>query len=177
MTVVFWAGVLWLGTAIIQGSPNAINFLKKSGKRIFYVTNNSTKTQKELLSKIDSMGFNASEVCFNLFQYWLGKIKSLGLDFILLFDSSLVLVIDHFNGESRCILMFLVPYYTCCVKSYILHDTFSVNVHFTRWQRSLTQKEKRCLGGLNLHNIFCLFVCEEEIICYFGNVFNVMNIY
>ncbi|XP_034253073.1 glycerol-3-phosphate phosphatase isoform X1 [Thrips palmi] len=54
-------GVLWLGTTIIQGSPNAINFLKKSGKRIFYVTNNSTKTQKELLSKIDSMGFNASE--------------------------------------------------------------------------------------------------------------------
>lgn len=75
MIVVFWAGVLWLGTTIIQGSPNAINFLKKAGKRIFYVTNNSTKTQKELLTKIDSMGFNAAEVCLIYYNIGWERLK------------------------------------------------------------------------------------------------------
>lgn len=60
---VFLVGVLWLGNNIIPGSPDVMNTLKKMGKNIFYITNNSTKTREEFVDKFQQLGFNAEKVC------------------------------------------------------------------------------------------------------------------
>ncbi|KAL1462552.1 hypothetical protein WDU94_014380 [Cyamophila willieti] len=52
-------GVLWLENQLITGADQVINFLKSLGKRIFYVTNNSTKTREQLIVKLKKLGFNA----------------------------------------------------------------------------------------------------------------------
>ena len=75
-------GVLWVGSEPIQGSPQMINrsfilwiFLltiyfyphvcdrfRELGKRVFYVTNNSTKHRKEYKTKLDKLGFGGDMV-------------------------------------------------------------------------------------------------------------------
>lgn len=52
-------GVLWIGQDAIPGSPETINALKRLGKKVFYVTNNSTRGREEYLKKCLSLGFNA----------------------------------------------------------------------------------------------------------------------
>ncbi|KAG7491830.1 hypothetical protein MATL_G00008290 [Megalops atlanticus] len=54
-------GVIWRGDQAIPGAPEVINLLKKNGKRVFFVTNNSTKTRKMYADKLASLGFNATE--------------------------------------------------------------------------------------------------------------------
>ncbi|KAG8332216.1 hypothetical protein J6590_026386 [Homalodisca vitripennis] len=54
-------GVLWLESEVIKGSPEVINKFKTSGKKIFYVTNNSTKTRDQFLDKFKKLGFNATK--------------------------------------------------------------------------------------------------------------------
>ncbi|XP_062382767.1 glycerol-3-phosphate phosphatase [Sardina pilchardus] len=54
-------GVIWRGDQAIPGAPDVINLLKKNGKRVFFVTNNSTKTRKMYADKLATLGFNASE--------------------------------------------------------------------------------------------------------------------
>lgn len=54
-------GVIWRGDQAIPGAPEVINALKKHGKRVFFVTNNSTKTRKMYADKLGKLGFNATE--------------------------------------------------------------------------------------------------------------------
>ncbi|XP_041756377.2 glycerol-3-phosphate phosphatase-like [Coregonus clupeaformis] len=54
-------GVIWRGDQVILGTPDVINLLKKNGKKVFFVTNNSTKTRKMYADKLALMGFNATE--------------------------------------------------------------------------------------------------------------------
>merc|ERR1712071_367115 len=54
-------GVLWAGSKLITHSVDTINFLKENGKRVFYVTNNSTKTRSQYLSRLLQIGYNAEE--------------------------------------------------------------------------------------------------------------------
>ncbi|XP_024243754.1 glycerol-3-phosphate phosphatase [Oncorhynchus nerka] len=54
-------GVIWRGDQAIPGAPDVINLLKKNGKKVFFVTNNSTKTRKMYADKMALMGFNATE--------------------------------------------------------------------------------------------------------------------
>ena len=67
MKVNFCLGVLWLGNSVIPGSPDVISHLQKIGKRVFYVTNNSSKTSEEFVSKCSRLGYPASKVSFSLF--------------------------------------------------------------------------------------------------------------
>lgn len=53
-------GVLWIEDTVIPGSLETINTLKEMGKNIYYITNNSTKTQEQYFEKLTKMGFNAS---------------------------------------------------------------------------------------------------------------------
>ncbi|PNF37250.1 hypothetical protein B7P43_G00397 [Cryptotermes secundus] len=53
-------GVLWLGNTVILGSPNVIIQLQEMGKRVFYVTNNSSKTRDEIVSKCSRLGYPAT---------------------------------------------------------------------------------------------------------------------
>jgi len=50
-------GVLWVGAEAIPGSPDMIRRFRELGKRVFYVTNNSTKHRREYKAKVDKLGF------------------------------------------------------------------------------------------------------------------------
>lgn len=50
-------GVLWVGSEAIPGSPDMIRRFRELGKRVFYVTNNSTKHRREYKTKVDKLGF------------------------------------------------------------------------------------------------------------------------
>ncbi|XP_050351403.1 glycerol-3-phosphate phosphatase isoform X1 [Nymphalis io] len=52
-------GVLWINNNAIPGSAEAMNYFRKLGKKIFYVTNNSTKTRSEFAVKAQQLGFIA----------------------------------------------------------------------------------------------------------------------
>ncbi|XP_019714026.1 glycerol-3-phosphate phosphatase [Hippocampus comes] len=54
-------GVIWRGDQAIPGAPRVIELLKEHGKKVFFVTNNSTKTRKMYVDKMSTLGFNASE--------------------------------------------------------------------------------------------------------------------
>ncbi|ELT93017.1 hypothetical protein CAPTEDRAFT_98799 [Capitella teleta] len=56
-------GVLWEGAADypIPGVPETIQQLKKMGKRVFYVSNNSTKTRAEYVVKCQKLQYDTTE--------------------------------------------------------------------------------------------------------------------
>lgn len=54
-------GVLWNAGEAIPGSMETISALKKMGKKIFYVTNNSGKSRKQYAKKCEDLGFPATE--------------------------------------------------------------------------------------------------------------------
>ena len=51
-------GVLWLYTNVINSSNKVINRLLEMNKKIYFITNNSTKTREELSEKAKTMEFN-----------------------------------------------------------------------------------------------------------------------
>lgn len=53
-------GVLWVYTNVIKGSPEVINKFSTLRKKVFFITNNSTKTRAEFLEKATTMGYNVN---------------------------------------------------------------------------------------------------------------------
>lgn len=51
-------GVLWRGTNVIKGVPDIVNKLIDSGKRVFILTNNSTKKLSDFVKKLHDLGFS-----------------------------------------------------------------------------------------------------------------------
>ena len=51
-------GVLWRGDFIIPGVPDVLDKLRADGKKLFFVTNNSTKSRAGYQSKFTSLGLN-----------------------------------------------------------------------------------------------------------------------
>mmetsp|Transcript_33378 Transcript_33378/g.87899 ORF Transcript_33378/g.87899 Transcript_33378/m.87899 type:complete len:354 (+) Transcript_33378:20-1081(+) len=54
-------GVIWKGDSLIDGVPATLEMLRKAGKKIFFVTNNSTKSRKGYLGKFKSLGLDTVE--------------------------------------------------------------------------------------------------------------------
>ncbi|XP_012722702.2 glycerol-3-phosphate phosphatase [Fundulus heteroclitus] len=54
-------GVIWRGNQAVAGAPQVINLLKERGKRVLFVTNNSTKTRSMYAEKMSALGFNVTE--------------------------------------------------------------------------------------------------------------------
>ena len=50
-------GVLWNGDNPVAGAAESIAALRASGKRVMFLTNNSTKTRAELMGKLERLGF------------------------------------------------------------------------------------------------------------------------
>lgn len=51
-------GVLWVGTTEIEGAARCVRALREMmGKKVFYCTNNSTKSRQEYVEKCAQMGF------------------------------------------------------------------------------------------------------------------------
>ncbi|KAH8673565.1 phosphoglycolate/pyridoxal phosphate phosphatase [Xylariales sp. PMI_506] len=57
-------GVLWSGDHLFEGIVETLEFLRSRGKKIVFVTNNSTKARPDYLKKLTSMGIpsNAEEI-------------------------------------------------------------------------------------------------------------------
>ncbi|CAM9629019.1 unnamed protein product [Chrysoparadoxa australica] len=51
-------GVIWKGDSVIEGIPDVLDKLREAGKRLFFVTNNSTKSRKGYKAKFDSLGLD-----------------------------------------------------------------------------------------------------------------------
>ncbi|XP_073003708.1 phosphoglycolate phosphatase 2-like [Typha latifolia] len=54
-------GVIWKGDKIIEGVPEALQFLRSMGKKLVFVTNNSTKSRKKYAKKFSMLGLEVSE--------------------------------------------------------------------------------------------------------------------
>ncbi|XP_068162188.1 glycerol-3-phosphate phosphatase [Antennarius striatus] len=53
-------GVIWRGDQAVPGAVQVVNLLKKKGKRVVFITNNSTKTRRMYGDKLTSLGFKAT---------------------------------------------------------------------------------------------------------------------
>ncbi|XP_032234319.2 glycerol-3-phosphate phosphatase-like [Nematostella vectensis] len=53
-------GVLWVHAGIVPGVPELLQSLRKLGKKVFFVTNNNTKTREQFLEKFSKYGIQAS---------------------------------------------------------------------------------------------------------------------
>ncbi|BDA44388.1 Glycerol-3-phosphate phosphatase [Coccomyxa sp. Obi] len=51
-------GVIWRGDSIIDGVPETLDALRALGKKLIFVTNNSTKSRKGYLGKFTSLGLS-----------------------------------------------------------------------------------------------------------------------
>lgn len=55
-------GVLYHGPDQIPGVPETLEGLKKLGKSIFFVTNNSTKSREENMKKLANFGITGTSI-------------------------------------------------------------------------------------------------------------------
>lgn len=51
-------GTVYYGSKIIPGANDTIDFFRKAGKKIYFTTNNSTKTRAQIYEKLSDMGVN-----------------------------------------------------------------------------------------------------------------------
>ncbi|XP_020270698.1 phosphoglycolate phosphatase 1B, chloroplastic-like [Asparagus officinalis] len=54
-------GVIWKGDTLISGVPETLDTLRSKGKRLVFVTNNSTKSRKQYGKKFETLGLNVNE--------------------------------------------------------------------------------------------------------------------
>ncbi|KAF7847280.1 hypothetical protein BT93_L3126 [Corymbia citriodora subsp. variegata] len=54
-------GVIWKGDSLIDGVPETLDMLRSKGKRLVFVTNNSTKSRKQYGKKFETLGLNVNE--------------------------------------------------------------------------------------------------------------------
>ena len=57
----FRAGVLWLNNKAIDGSAEVLNRLQELGKRVFFVTNNATKSRDTYVKLARERGYNITK--------------------------------------------------------------------------------------------------------------------
>lgn len=55
-------GVIWEGDHVIGKAGDTLQYLRKQGKRIFFVTNNATKSRASNKGKFDKMGIECEVV-------------------------------------------------------------------------------------------------------------------
>ncbi|PKA58666.1 Phosphoglycolate phosphatase 2 [Apostasia shenzhenica] len=54
-------GVIWKGDKLIDGVPEALQALRCMGKRLIFVTNNSTKSRRQYMNKFGHFGLDVNE--------------------------------------------------------------------------------------------------------------------
>ncbi|KAK4123704.1 2-phosphoglycolate phosphatase [Parathielavia appendiculata] len=57
-------GVIWTGDHVFEGVPETLELLRSRGKKVVFVTNNSTKSREEYLKKFTTLGIpsNVEEI-------------------------------------------------------------------------------------------------------------------
>lgn len=56
-------GVLWNGDQMVPGANEFINLLLRRQKKVFFISNNSTRCRKQYIEKFASFGMNVTVVC------------------------------------------------------------------------------------------------------------------
>ena len=51
-------GTIYYGSKIIDGANDAIEHCRSLGKRVFFLTNNSTRTRQQIFDKLRGMGID-----------------------------------------------------------------------------------------------------------------------
>ncbi|XP_048323327.1 phosphoglycolate phosphatase 2 [Ziziphus jujuba] len=54
-------GVIWKGDELIDGVAQTLDFLRSKGKKLVFVTNNSTKSRRQYAQKFRSVGISVTE--------------------------------------------------------------------------------------------------------------------
>ncbi|XAR65771.1 Phosphoglycolate phosphatase [Bertholletia excelsa] len=54
-------GVIWKGDKLIDGVPETLEMLRSKGKKLVFVTNNSTKSRRQYATKFHSLGIAVNE--------------------------------------------------------------------------------------------------------------------
>ncbi|KAG6619744.1 hypothetical protein I3843_09G107800 [Carya illinoinensis] len=54
-------GVIWKGDTLIDGVPQTLDMLRSKGKKLVFVTNNSTKSRRQYANKFQSLGISVTE--------------------------------------------------------------------------------------------------------------------
>lgn len=54
-------GTVYVGNNVVPGAIDAIENLKKAGKKVFFLTNNSSKNKNDYLKKLHNLGLKADE--------------------------------------------------------------------------------------------------------------------
>ncbi|KAI3829444.1 hypothetical protein L1987_03568 [Smallanthus sonchifolius] len=54
-------GVIWKGDTLIDGVPQTLEMLRSKGKKLVFVTNNSSKSRKQYAHKFQSLGIQVTE--------------------------------------------------------------------------------------------------------------------
>lgn len=54
-------GTIYYGSEIIPGANQTINFFRKHNKKVFFTTNNSTKTRQQIFERLVKMGVDTNE--------------------------------------------------------------------------------------------------------------------
>eukprot|EP00899_Mesostigma_viride_P024363 jgi/Mesvir1/5110/Mv15269-RA.1 len=54
-------GVIWRGDILIEGVADTLDMLRAKGKKLIFVTNNSTKSRRQYLKKFESLGLTVGE--------------------------------------------------------------------------------------------------------------------
>jgi phosphoglycolate phosphatase len=67
------AGVIWKGDKLINGVPETLDMLRSMGKKLVFVTNNSTKSRKQYGKKFESLGLDVTEVSAAEFTVFSGR--------------------------------------------------------------------------------------------------------
>ncbi|KAG7963210.1 hypothetical protein I3843_09G107600 [Carya illinoinensis] len=53
--------VIWKGDTLIDGVPQTFDMLRSKGKKLVFVTNNSTKSRRQYANKFQSLGISVTE--------------------------------------------------------------------------------------------------------------------
>ncbi len=51
-------GTVYYGSSIIDGANDTIEFFRRAGKAVYFTTNNSTKTRRQIFDRLTGMGVN-----------------------------------------------------------------------------------------------------------------------
>ncbi|VDL85052.1 unnamed protein product [Nippostrongylus brasiliensis] len=118
-------GVLWTGSSAIPGAVEFVKTLTSSGKRVYIISNNSTKSLDHYMSKIKKLGFEGVDSdhvitpAFVLAAYFRDHPEYHGQKVYLMGTENLKKMLetigkvecfgtgpDHFSDHSKCDFMF-----------------------------------------------------------------------
>lgn len=94
-------GTIYEGTAVLEGAKEAVEFIRRNNKNVFFGTNNSSKSRLQIRNKLINMGIDCEESEIITSSYLAENlIKELKLENIYVFGSQSIIDECIANGIS-----------------------------------------------------------------------------